>query len=380
MNSRERISIALRGGKPDRVPVVNIFNLNYLSKEFKKQGKSFTPFDIRYLKQIINFQEEIGHDPVYYLYTYDEPVVAVLPEFFIKWKDEDKKDWIVKEKSLKGKMEKMIERTYITPKGSMNAFFSRSEYQAWIKRHPLENKNNINLLMYRPDPEKMDLYLLKNIIKDIGDDAFLTIGIPGVWEEACALRGMERLIFDVFDDPAWVKEFFTILMNYSIKTARVLAKMGVDNIFIDQSYVGMGMSRDMYREFVLPYDSQIIHAVNSENVISSLHNCGKCMNLLEDMVESGAICIETLAPIDYSGDVELKEASQKIGDKVGIWGGFKERVLDKDKSTVKEEVLRCFRAAAYNGGYILRGAGQVYQAKIENLKYLKELSEEYGGC
>jgi len=378
MNSKERITIALKGGIPDRIPVVNIFNMNYLVQEFKIRGKTFKSFNQENLKQIIDFQEEMGHDPVYYLCTFHEPGVVKLEQSFMEWKAEDQKDWNVEEKIVNKNGEKIIERFYHTPKGNMKAVFKREKYQAWIKKHSLENKDDISLLKCRPEPEKMDLSILKNIIKDLGNRGFLTIGVPSVWEEACALRGMEKMIYDVFDDPIWVKEFFTLLMQYSIKIAKVLGRAKVDSIFVDESYVGMGMSRDMYREFILPYDSKIIEAANSEGMVTSLHNCGKCNALLEDMAESGAVCIETLASGDYSGDVDLKDASQRVGDRVGIWGGFKERVLAQDKQFIKEEVLRCFNAASQKGGYILRGIGQVYEAKFDNLKYLRELAEEYG--
>lgn len=379
MNSRERIFTALKGGIPDRVPVVNIFNMNYLVQELRKQGETFNGFNQENLEKIIDFQEEVGHDPVYYLHTFQEPEVVKLPQSFMRWNDKDIQDWNITEKTVKDERGKeVIKRIYHTPAGSMVAILNREKYQAWIKKHPLENKADIDLLPYRPEPEKMRLSILKNMIARLGNRGFFTIGIPSVWQEACALRGLDQMVYDVFDDPDWVKEFFTLLMQYSVKIAEVLGKVGVDSVFINESYVGMGMSRDMYREFVLPYDQEIIEAANNSGMVTSLHICGKCNVLLEDMADSGATCIEPLAPADYSGDVDLEDASSRVGNKVGIWGGFKERVLARDKEYVEEEVLRCLNAAAKDGGYILRGTGQIYEARLDNLKFLKELVERYG--
>ena len=55
MNSKERITIALKGGIPDRVPIVNIFNMNYLVKESKNRGKAFNRFNQTNLKKIIDY-------------------------------------------------------------------------------------------------------------------------------------------------------------------------------------------------------------------------------------------------------------------------------------------------------------------------------------
>ena len=91
------------------------------------------------------------------------------------------------------------------------------------------------------------------------------------------------------------------------------------------------------------------------------------------MADSGATCIEPLAPKDYSGDVELEDAVRRVGSQVGIWGGFKERVLCKDKEDVRLEVARCISSTS-GAGYVLRGAGVVYEARKSNLKLIREFT------
>jgi hypothetical protein len=49
------------------------------------------------------------------------------------------------------------------------------------------------------------------------------------------------MIYDEFDDAMWVKEFFTILIQYSIKMVKVLGKAGVNSIVVNESYFGIGM-------------------------------------------------------------------------------------------------------------------------------------------
>lgn len=375
-NSKDRIAIALNGGKSDRIPLVDIFNMNYLMKEI---GGNYKGFNIDLLEKVIEFQEEIGHDPVLYLHSFQEPEMVKLPESFMKWKNEDTKDWNIEEKVVIDQSgHQVIEREYKTPVGSMKSVLRREKQQAWVLEHPLKNRDDIRLLKYRPDPEKIETTILKELIEKSKERAFFTIGIPSVWQEGCAMRGLSNMIYDVYDNPDWVKEYFEILMENSIKTAKMLGKLGIDSIFVNESYAGLGISKDMYREFILLYDKKIIEAANSAGMITSLHICGKCNALLEDMADSGVTCIEPLAPFDYAGDADLADAKMRIGKKVGIWGGFRERVLNEDKETVKKEALRCIKAAGEGGGYVLRGTGQIYDAKIENLKYLRELVEEYG--
>ena len=379
MTSKERIAVALKGGIPDRVPVVNIFNMNYLVQELKSTGETFDRFNQANLEKIIRYQENVGHDPVYYLHTFQEPEMVKLPESFMKWNPEDTQTWQIRELPAQTHSdEKVVKRVYTTPQGKMEALLKRTEYQAWILEHPLKDKTQIELLPYRCAPEKMDASILEALVKNLGDKGFFAIGVPSVWQEGCALRGFDKMIYDVSDDPQWVHEFFQVLAEYAVRVVHALGKAGVDSVFINESYVGIGMSGKMYREMVLPYDRKMIAAAEEHEMISSLHICGKCNALLEDMAESGATCLEPLVPVDYSGNVDLADAKRRVGAKVGIWGGLKERVLSEDKPAVKQEVLRCLEAAGEGGGYVLRGSGQIYDAKQDNLRYLRDLAEQYG--
>lgn len=379
MTSKDRIATALRGGIPDRVPVVNVFSMNYLVRSLTKKGEVFSGFNQENLEKALRYQEEIGHDPIYYLHTFQEADMVKLPECFMRWDDHASSDWQIEERPFfNEKRERVIRRTYVTPSGCMESVVKRERRQAWVLEHPLRNRADFHLLVHRPDPELMDLTILKSMVANLGERGLFTIGVPGVWQEGCALRGFENLVLDVFDDPQWVQEFFDLLTDYAVGVIRALARAGIDSVFVNESYVGIGMSAKQYRELVLPCDRRLIEAANRNGMISSLHICGRCNVLLEDMADSGATCIEPLAPADYSGDVDLADAKKRVGDKVGLWGGFKERVLCDEKEAVKQEVVRCLKAAAAGGGYILRGSGQVFDATQDNLKYLRDLAELYG--
>jgi hypothetical protein len=52
-----------------------------------------------------------------------------------------------------------------------------------------------------------------------------------------------------------------------------------------------------------------------------------------------------------------------------IVGGFDDRVFEQeDAMAIKREVDRCLEAAAGNGGYILRPAGQLIHARRQDIE------------
>lgn len=378
MNSRERIACALQHKKVDRIPIVNIFNLNYLKKELNMHGNMIEQFVKNPLDTIIKFQEDVDHDPIVNIYTQQEPEQMRWPNTVFKWPDSQSTEWVIKEDIVEYKDgSSAIRRTFNTPMGELQAFYRRGDCQNWVLEHPIKEEKDFELLKFRPDPEMLDTSTIDGLIKKLDNRAFTLIGIPSVWQEACSLRGVSNILYDLYDRPEWVKELLEVLKDYSVRLARKLSKSDIDCIMVNESYVGLGMSLDTYEEFIWPMDKQIIEEANKGGVLTSLHICGKCKVLLDKMAESGATCIEPLAPADYSGDIELADAKKRVGGQVGLWGGFKERVLAGSTEEVEHEVKRCLDAAAQGGGYVLRGTGQIYDAKIENLKLIKEVVSNY---
>ena len=100
---------------------------------------------------------------------------------------------------------------------------------------------------------------------------------------------------------------------------------------------------------------------------------------IEDMAETGPDAIETLTSDRSSGDVDLADAKQRIGDKVCLFGGFNEHLLhEADADAVRAEVRRCLDAAMAGGGYVLRSTGQIFDAKPGLIEVAAETIREYG--
>ena len=376
MNSRLRIKTALSGGKPDRVPLVNVFSLPYLQSRLGMRDSIIKAF-MENPGILIDFQEQVGHDPLINLYWPQEPEIAVWPEAMIRW---DEGEWHVAE-TVTERVEtyRVIERVIHTPRGSMTSVIRRGECQNWVLKHPFEDDTPLELLDYRPAPASMDLSAIQEYIQAAGDRAFSVMTIPGVWQEACALRGLDRLVCDLFDRKEWVLELLERLADYSAAAAQRVAETGLDCIMINESYVGMGMSPETFEDVILPFDKQIIDAIKKTGCLCSYHVCGKSARLLKTIAGSGVDAIETLSPPELAGDVDLAAAKEEVGQQVALWGGFNERVLASgSRDAIAAEARRCLAAAADGGGYVLRGSGQVYEAMDDALMELAQVVQEHG--
>ena len=210
------------------------------------------------------------------------------------------------------------------------------------------------------------------MVRIVGTRAVFHHVTPGVWDEACQLRGVNHLSTDLFDRPAWVHRLLRFITDRQVRLMARLGKVGVQTINYNETWVGFGMSPKTYREFVQPYDTEVIAASHRAGMLVSYHNCGRASRLLELHADTGADALETLTPAGRSGDVDLADAARRVGQRITLFGGFNEHVLaNGDLDDVRAEVRRCL-AATRGARYILRATGQIMAARPGNIEAMAE--------
>ena len=203
----------------------------------------------------------------------------------------------------------------------------------------------------------------------------------GAWAEAAWLTGIERLIMETYDDPQWVKELLSILSARTVDIVKKLDNTKIELLEVSETDTTTSLiSPKIFEEFVLPYDRKIIKAAHNAGIKTTFHDCGKCMDILELIVETGTDAIETLAPPGIGGDADLVEIKRRVGDKVCLIGGIDQsNILEKGTSAVIEkEVKRCIEAAGEGGGYIMTNADHFFTVPVENLSTYAGAVKKYG--
>lgn len=195
------------------------------------------------------------------------------------------------------------------------------------------------------------------------------------------LLGYENALMALIDDPAKVHALMERMTQSSIAWARAQAIAGIDAVLISSAFAGGGfLSRDMYAEFVLPYERQLADAVRELGKPVYTHTCGNIGDRLDLMVETHIDGLDTLDPPPL-GNSLLEEAKQEVGQKVFLKGNMNsvELLLAKSEAGVVAEADRCLNAASAGGGYILSTACSV-APRVEpwKLEMLVPLAEQKG--
>jgi hypothetical protein len=174
-----------------------------------------------------------------------------------------------------------------------------------------------------------------------------------------ALRGLERTMFDLTDDPALVHAMMDRGAEIAIEKARFNLGLGIRILRLNDSAGTMSLvSPATWREFVLPRFRAICAAVKTIDPAALVycHICGDVRPIATDLVESGIACIGPLDPLGSSTPEALRAL---VGDRVALMGGIDTLTfLRGDPAEVAAEARARIRGGGRSGGFVL-GSGCV---------------------
>lgn len=154
-----------------------------------------------------------------------------------------------------------------------------------------------------------------------------------------------------------------------------------DAILVSSAFAGAGfISREMYKEFVAPYEDEAFRAVRSSGLKSYVHTCGAIGDRLDLMAETAVDGIDTLDPPPL-GTVDFAEAKSKYGNRFFFKGNLDavNEMLNADDRTFEQAVKERLKIGKPGAGYILSSACSVAPyVKPERLKKLTELAKQFG--
>jgi uroporphyrinogen decarboxylase len=383
MDSYSRFLAALRGEPVDRVPASSWLGMPLMLSIFP-EIRGYTRLFERMIedpvKYVIEVQEAFGMDPIVLSQSEHPGEVITYPSLLFTWPDEALANWQESRNVLGSEgSHQVVQRSIRTPRGALSLTYRLDDHSRSTFEHMLKNENDLDALAYWPDPSLLNIDRLSRMVRLVNKRGVFHHVAPGVWDEACQLRGINTLSLDLFDRPAWVHRLMRMIADRQIRLFRRLAQSGIETINYNETWVGFGISPASYREFILPYDREVVQVIHDAGMLVSYHNCGRARRLLELHADTGADALETLTPAGRSGDVDLADAKARIGDRITLFGGFNEHVLYQgDASDVEAEVHRCMDAAAKGGRYIMRATGQIMAATPGNLEAMTAAVRKFG--
>jgi hypothetical protein len=374
MTSKQRMLIALDGGRADRLPVTTHFMMPQFLNTCMG-GISEDEFFDAYGWDPITYTTPHRPDPVQNEYYDPEQVEPG----FLESRRIASDNWRIHAEPIAGRPNPTTRFNFVTPKGTLSMVLESDPYTAWVVEPLIKEKSDIDLLGEYATAPKCDVAEVNRVAEAFGQRGlvrgyiccFDVFGQPGTWQDATCLVGVERLIMETYDDPAWVHELLDMLFRRKKVFVESLAGARYDILELGGgSASSTVISPRLFEEFVAPYDSRLIELAHRAGQRISYHTCGGMMPILEKIAAMKPNAMETLTPPAMGGDTDLAEARRRIPQNICMIGGFDQFHFFKGCAAdqTRAEVRRCFEAAGRNGGYILCPSDNFFEAEPELIK------------
>jgi uroporphyrinogen decarboxylase len=338
VTSRERIITALEGGKPDRVPVME------MAIDWKvMKGLQFS----NYFSMIEGL---------------DLDAVAVNQVLYLL--------------GLRRWTAKMV-KTYTDEWGVKRQF--TGELLPFPVEHPVHTAKD--LAAYKP-PNPADSPLLKavHLSKKRCPDRAVVMLSRAVFAASWYLVGLENILVSYITDPGFAKEVARLTADYHKRLCVLAVEAGVDVIILTDDYAhktGCLMSPQQFKEFVLPGFAEVVAAVKQAGGYCIKHTDGNIWEILDPLVSTG---IDGLGPLEPAAGMDLAKVRARIGPEKCLVGNIDVDLLSRGSTAdVAGKTRELIETISVDGAHIL-SSGNTITSSVSpgNFRTMIETAREMG--
>ena len=148
-----------------------------------------------------------------------------------------------------------------------------------------------------------------------GGEKLIEGWIEGPCAEAADLRGINALMTDFFDAPAFIGDLFDFVLEMELRFAKAQIEAGVEIMGIGDAAASL-VGPKIYQEFILPYEKKMVAGVQEMGVKVRLHICGNISRILSGIGSLGCEIVD----VDYM--VPLSQAREEMGPEQVLAGNI----------------------------------------------------------
>ena len=176
----------------------------------------------------------------------------------------------------------------------------------------------------------------------VGGEKLIEGWIEGPCAEAADLRGINRLMLDFYDDPAFVRDLFDFILELELGFARAQVEAGIDIMGMGDAAASL-VGPQIYEEFVWPYEKKMVDALHEMGTRVRLHICGN-INIKRILDGVGRLGCD-LVDLDFL--VPVAKAREAMGPDQVLDGNLDpvKTVRNGTPESITAAVAKCHREA-----------------------------------
>lgn len=211
-----------------------------------------------------------------------------------------------------------------------------------------------------PDPLDPRRYARLPVFFAKNADRFKLFSVSfSLFERAWTLRGMEALLADMVEAPAFVEALLDRIFEWNMAVLDEMLKRSFDGIKFDGVLFGddWGQQRGLlfgakrWRQFIKPRVAAMYRKVAEAGAAVCIHSCGKVQELFPELIDIGLQVFNPFQP----EVMDLREMKARYGKDLTFYGGVSvQRLLPfGTPDEVRREVRRMLDVLGPGGGFII---------------------------
>ncbi len=210
--------------------------------------------------------------------------------------------------------------------------------------------------------------------RKVGNELLVEGWVSGPCAEAADLRGINRLMIDFSDDPAFVANLFDFCVDVAARFAAVQVQAGADIIGVGDAAASLVGLRT-YAELVWPWEKKLVNAIHALGGRVRLHICGSTRRILTGLSALGC------EVVDIDSPVPLELARAQMGPLQTITGNLDpvRDVRDGSPHTITH-ALEALRQKAGARWVVAAGCEIVRDTPHENLRAMMEFAQSHSAA
>ncbi len=229
--------------------------------------------------------------------------------------------------------------------------------------------------------EAEDFATVKYVIDKVGKDKAHFVSITDPFKVSWRRRGsMQNLLMDYMLEPQMVHDMAQISVDFDKAAIDIIADIGADAVTMPGDLAGEDttiMSPKHYREYIKPYQKQIVDHAHKRGLKIIKHTDGNMWPILDDFFEVGFDGVHPIQP----QCMDIGEVKTHLDGKMCVLGNIDCRTLlvTETEADVVESVKETIEKAAPGGGYIISSSNSIHPNVVqENYIAMVRAAHKYG--
>ena len=251
--------------------------------------------------------------------------------------------------------------------------------------YPMERMTSPDELADYPFPDLTESWRWEGVAEQaaelLAEGYWVSAAVGSIFESSWFVRGQERLLLDLYENPDLATALLDRMMNDRIYLAKRFAEMGVDCVAIgDDMGVqhGLIMSLPMLRKWILSRYERVIAEARAlkPDICVDFHTDGRMQEAIPDMMAIGVTAINPVQP--ECDDPEFLK--QTFGRKLVLKGTLSSRTLTfGTPGDIRAEIeVRMDTGRRWGGLMLTPNNAPDVNTPFKNFRAFLDAAEEYG--